>query len=88
VLKAWWRGLKLLLRRPLAVLGSWLVTTILGLVLAGVLMSLHRYVDGPGMGAFLLGLGVSSLATMALAWGRIARLYVMSALAGDIHARR
>ena len=88
VLKAWWRGVKLLLRRPLAVLATWLVTTLLGIALFGLVMSLRQHVDGPGMGAFLLGLGVSSLAAMALAWGRIARLYGMAALATDMHARR
>ena len=40
------------------------------------------------LGALLLGLGVSSLAAMALAWGRVARLYAMAALATDMHARR
>lgn len=88
VLKAWWRGLKLLLRHPLAVLGSWLVTTILGIALFALAMHLRQYVDGSGMGALLLGLGVSSLAAVALAWGRIARLYAMAALATDAHARR
>ncbi|MEO6155024.1 MAG: hypothetical protein ABIP16_04790, partial [Thermomonas sp.] len=33
-LKAWWRGLKLLLRRPVAVLSVYLVTTLAGLLLA------------------------------------------------------
>ena len=88
VLKAWWRGFKLLLRRPLAVLATWLVTTLLGVALFGLVMSLRQHVDGTGMGAFLIGLGVSSLAAMALAWGRVARLYGMAALAADMHARR
>ena len=32
----------------------------------------------------LLGCGIAA----GLAWGRIARLYAMAALAGDMHARR
>ena len=35
-------------------------------------------------GAMLLGCGIAA----ALAWGRIARLYAMAALAADMHARR
>ena len=88
VLKAWWRGVKLLLRRPVAVLAAWLATSLVGFALFALAMSLRHHVDGPGMGALLLGLGVSSLAAMALAWGRIARLYAMAALATDMHARR
>jgi hypothetical protein len=34
--------------------------------------------------AFLLGLGIAG----ALAWGKVARLFAMRALAEDAHARR
>ena len=64
------------------------MTSLVGFALFALAMSLRHHVDGPGMGALLLGLGVSSLAAMALAWGRIARLYAMAALATDMHARR
>lgn len=87
-LKAWWRGLKLLLRRPLAVLGTWVATTLLGLVLAAVFAWLRGMVSPAGFGGFLLALLLGCGIAASLAWGRIARLYGMRALAADAHARR
>ena len=87
-LRAWWRGVKLLCRRPVAVLLAWLLTTLLGLALALLFAWLRQFADGAGLGGFtlamLLGCGIAA----ALAIGRIARLYAMAALAGDMHARR
>lgn len=87
-LKAWWRGVKLLCRRPVAVLLAWLVTTLLGLALALLFAFLRQYAGGAGLGGFLLAMLLGCGITAGLAWGRIARLYAMSALAGDMHARR
>ena len=87
-LKAWWRGVKLLCRRPVAVLLAWLVTTVLGLAVALVFVFLRQYAGGTGVGGFLLAMLLGCGITAGLAWGRIARLYAMSALAGDMHARR
>lgn len=87
-LKAWWRGLKLLLRRPVAVLGAWLVTTALGLLLALLFAWLRGMVSPAGFGGFLLALLLGCGIAAGLAWGRIARLYAMQALAEDAHARR
>ena len=42
-LKAWWRGLKLLCRRPIAVLAVYLGTTVAGLLLAVLLLLLRPY---------------------------------------------
>lgn len=87
-LKAWWRGLKLLLRRPFAVLSVYLVTTIAGLLLAVLMIDIRQHFDAnTGMGfvlAILAGFGI----TVALAWSRIARLFGMQSLAQDMHARR
>ena len=87
-LKAWWRGLKLLCRRPVAVLLAWLVTTVLGLALALSFAWLRQFAGGAGLGGFLLAMLLGCGIAAALAWGRIARLYAMSALAADQHARR
>ena len=87
-LKAWWRGLKLLLRRPLAVLAVYLSTTLLGLLLAAALLLLRPYIGQGSVIALLLGLLLSSAMAIALAWSRIARLFGMQALAEDMHARR
>ena len=87
-LKAWGRGVKLLCRRPVAVLLAWLVTTLLGLALALLFAYLRQFAGGAGLGGFLLAMLLGCGITAGLAWGRIARLYAMSALAGDMHARR
>lgn len=86
--KAWWRGVGLLRRRPVAVLCVYLVTTIASIVLALLLVALRQRLDAStGFGfalAMLAGFGI----TAALAWGRIARLFGMQSLALDMHARR
>ena len=87
-LKAWWRGVKLLRRRPLAVLGVYLGTTLAGLLLVALLLLARPYLGDGGMPALLLGLLLSSAVAAALAWSRIARLSGMAALAEDAHARR
>ena len=87
-LKAWWRGLKLLGKRPLAVLSVYLVTTVASLLAALLMVALRQHLDpSTGIGfvlAMLAGFGI----TAALAWGRIARLFGMQSLAEDAHARR
>ena len=87
-LKAWWRGVRLLRRRPIAVLCVYLATTIAGVLLALVFVAIRQHLDpSTGMGfllAMLAGFGI----TAALAWSRIARLFGMQALAMDMHARR
>jgi len=87
-LKAWWRGLKLLGKRPFAVLGLYLATTLAGLVLVALLLLLRPYLGHGGVPSLVLGLLLSSAVAAALAWSRIARLFGMQALAGDMHARR
>ena len=86
--KAWWRGLKLLLRRPMAVLSVYLVTTVAGLLLAVLMVGVRQHIDAnTGLGfvlAMLAGFGI----TAALACSRIARLFGMQSLAQDMHARR
>lgn len=87
-LKAWWRGLKLLCKRPVAVLAVYLATTLAGLLLVALMLLLRPYLGHGSVVALLLGLLLSSAVAAALAWSRIARLFGMQALAEDIHARR
>lgn len=87
-LKAWWRGLKLLRTRPFAVLSVYLATTLLGLLLAAVLLLLRPHLGHGSVIALLLGMLLTSAVAAALAWSRIARLFGMQALAEDMHARR
>lgn len=81
-IRAWWRGFKLVLRRPLATLLVYLVASIVGYGLALLFAWLRVRVDGSGAGAFMLSFLVGQAVVAMLAWGRIARLYGMADLAG------
>lgn len=83
-IKAWWRGVKLVFRRPLASLIVYLGTSLFGYVVASLLALWRINVDGAGVGGFLLGLLLAQLAIVFLAWGRIARLYGFADLAGAV----
>ena len=88
VVRAWWRGLKLVLRRPLASLGVYLGTAIVGYGLALVFVWLRTKAGGAGVGGFVLGVIVTQLLVAMLAYARIARLHGFAALADDARARR
>ena len=87
-LKAWWRGLNLLCKRPFAVLSVYVGGTLPSLLLAAALLLLRPHIGHGSVVALLLGLLLSSTIATALGWGRIARLFGMQALAEDMHARR
>ena len=87
-LKAWWRGMLMLRRRPLAVLGVYLVPTLLGLGLAALLLLLRPHVSGASVVGLIATLLLTCAVAASLAWSRIARLFGMKALAEDMHARR
>ncbi|WP_409026992.1 hypothetical protein OX462_21170 [Janthinobacterium sp. SUN098] len=75
--KAWWRGLAMLRRRPLACLAIYLVITVLGLALYALLGVARLNLAGPGPLAIAAGLLVTQLAALALAWMRSARLFAL-----------
>jgi hypothetical protein len=87
VVRAWWRGLKLVLRRPLASLGVYLGTTVAGFGLALCFAWLRTKVGGPGIGGFVLGLIVIQLLVAMLAYARVARLHGFALLADDTRVR-
>jgi hypothetical protein len=88
VVAAWWHGVKLLLKRPLATLLVYLVASLVGYGLALLFAWLRVRVDGVGMGAFVLSFLLGQAVVAMLAWGRIARVYGMADLAGDRMARQ
>ncbi len=88
VIRAWWRGFKLLLRRPIATLGVYLGSVIVGFGLALLLSWLRLEVDGVGIGAMVLSFLVTQAMVAALAWGKIVRLHGLSDLAGNTLARQ
>lgn len=79
-LRGWWRGLKLVLRRPLAALIVYLGAALAGYGLAALLGLWRLNVDTVDYGGFALGLLLTQLAIATLAWGRIARLYGFAGL--------
>lgn len=85
VVRAWWRGLRT--RRPLATLGIYLGATVPALLLALLFAWLRVRLDGVGGAAFAAGFLLTQAIALALAWGRIARLYGLAGLAADTAAR-
>ena len=75
--KAWWWGVKLLLRRPGAVLGSYAVPTVAGLLLAALLALARLNVAGSNGLLLLAGFVLAQLTVLALAWMRAARLFAL-----------
>ena len=75
--KAWWRGLRLLVRRPLATLGSYLVLGLVGLAVAGALGVARINLAPLGATMAVLGFLVTQLAALVLAWMRSARLFAL-----------
>lgn len=80
--KAWWSGLKMVLRQPLASLGAYLAISLVGLGLAAALAVGRINVAGWNTGMFLLALLLTLLTVAVLGWMRSARLFAMVELAG------
>lgn len=80
---AWWGGVKLLLRRPLALLGSYLVITVLGLGVAALLALARVQLPALGGGGTVAAFLLAQLIVIVLGWMRSARLFALMALARD-----
>jgi hypothetical protein len=74
---AWWDGVKLMWRRPVATIGSMLVIAICAAVVVGGLGVLRIALDGPGTGLFVLGIVLTQLGSLTLGWMRCARLFAL-----------
>jgi hypothetical protein len=77
---AWGGGVKLLLRRPFALLGVYLAITGAGLVLAALLAWARLHVPALGAGGTVGAILLAQLAVLVLGWMRSARLIAMMAL--------
>jgi energy-converting hydrogenase Eha subunit B len=73
----------LLVRRPLAVLGAYLIVTVIGLVLAAVLALARAHVPALGGAGTLGALVLAQLLVLVLGWMRSARLFALMAVARD-----
>ena len=87
-IKAWWRGMQLLCKRPVAVLAAYLIPTLCSLLTAVLLLALRQHLEGGNFFNFALGLLLGCAIAAALAWGKVARLFLFRALAEDAHNRR
>ncbi len=87
-LRAWWRAVKLMLRRPLQLSGLYLLVMLVVLALAALIAMLRVRIEAVGVPMFALALLLANLGVAVLAWGRIARLRALAHLAQDEASRR
>jgi hypothetical protein len=78
---AWWQGLKLVKRKPLATFGVYLAISAVGLLLGAALAVARLNVPPLGFGGFVAAFALTQLAVAAVAWMRCARLFAMVELA-------
>jgi hypothetical protein len=78
--KAWWWGVRLLLRRPGAMLGAYAAPTVLGLLLAALLAVARLQVAGSNALLLLAAFALVQLAALCVAWMRAARLFALMTL--------
>jgi hypothetical protein len=81
--KAWWAGFRLLLRRPVALLASYLGITIAGLAIAALLAVARLNVAPLSLVGWIAGFVLVQLAVLTLGWMRSARLFAMLELVRD-----
>jgi hypothetical protein len=83
--RAWFRGVRLMMRRPLSVVGLYLGVTLTSGLVAAVLLLIRLRLTGASVGGFFIGLVVTQLAVAALGWGRASRLFALARLARSGH---
>jgi len=79
--RAWARGVRQLFRRPLAVLTLYVGPSLVGFVVAAVLLLVRIRISAAGFVGFLVGFSCVQLAVAAVGWGRASRLFALAALA-------
>lgn len=79
--RAFGRGIAMLVRRPLATLGLYLGTSIVGYVLAGLVGMLRIRTDAPGVSGFIVAVVLTQVIVAILAWQRTARIGALALVA-------
>jgi asparagine N-glycosylation enzyme membrane subunit Stt3 len=80
--------MRLLIKRPVAVLSAYVVPTAISLLLALLAVAVRQHLAGGSWLGLLLGLFLGCAIAAALAWGKVARVFALRALAEDAHSRR
>lgn len=86
--RAFFRGVGMLLRRPLATLGMYLGTSVIGYAIVLGLGMLRIRTDAVGVFGFIAALVLAQLIVVVLAWQRTARLFALAAVARATPSRR
>lgn len=76
----WWHGLRLLARRPGAMLGSYAAISLIGLAAVAALGLARVHLPHVGTAGFLFALLLTQMIAVLLAWMRSARLFAMIAI--------
>jgi hypothetical protein len=79
-IKAWWRGLRLTIARPLRALGLFLCITLIAALATGVLALLRVELNGANLPGFLAGLLTVQIIVAVGGWMHFARLLAMLAV--------
>lgn len=87
VIRAWWRSLRVFFRRPIAVLGLYLLVCVIGFAVVLLFSWVRLRIAGIGWGAFVLAIVATQLIVAALAWTRLSRLRALAAVVLDDAAR-
>jgi hypothetical protein len=85
-IRAWWRGLKLVLRYPLRSLGLYLGVSVLAAVGLAVAGWLRLEIPSAGQAGFLVGLLLTQLIVAITGWMHFARQFAMLELARVVQA--
>jgi hypothetical protein len=80
-IKALWQGVKLVCTRPLTSLGLYLLLTVIGFAVAGLLSVLRINLPQASVAGFAIALLLAQLTVAAIAWLRGARLFALIQLA-------
>jgi hypothetical protein len=76
----WWQGARLVFERPLAMLGSYVAVTSVSLLATLLLTFVRTHLIPAGGITFFFAFAVTQLLVAAIGWGRVARLFVLTAL--------
>ncbi|HET7662093.1 MAG TPA: hypothetical protein VFK31_00505 [Rhodanobacteraceae bacterium] len=86
--RAFGRGIGMLVRRPLATLGLYLGTSIVGYALVVLVGMLRIRTDAVGVGGYILAIALAQLIVVILAWQRTARISALTMVACGVPSRR